>query len=394
MKTVFLIGDSVYPDSFGGSHRHVYDLASALVKDGYNVHVIVPNPNKKFKEHEYSDMGFEYWRYPRNRNNKVIGLFQYLTGPLRMIKKLEKRGIIPDIIHSHWAITNALIFKKYVNSTVKLIHTMHGPCAEEFLLEKKNYPYILKHSIACLYKNLEQSVFNNADYVIVASNYMKEKAVKNYSNKKKVRVIPVFTDIHKFDIRYLSRKDARNQLGITYQGKIIVSVRRLAKRMGLDNLIYAMKYIISIQPNIYLLIGGKGDYEPVLYDIIRKNDLQDHVKMLGFVSEDVLPCLYEAADLVVIPSLDLEGFGLVTTEAMASGTPVVATPRGGNVEVVGGFSERYLSKGVEPEQLANTILDILIFSQDRNREEYRSYVVDNFSCEKVTDKIERLYNEN
>ena len=271
---------------------------------------------------------------------------------------------------------------------------MHGPCAEEFLLEKKNYPYILKHSIACLYKNLEQSVFNNADYVIVASNYMKEKAVKNYSNKKKVRVIPVFTDIHKFDIRYLSRKDARNQLGITYQGKIIVSVRRLAKRMGLDNLIYAMKYIISIQPNIYLLIGGKGDYEPVLYDIIRKNDLQDHVKMLGFVSEDVLPCLYEAADLVVIPSLDLEGFGLVTTEAMASGTPVVATPRGGNVEVVGGFSERYLSKGVEPEQLANTILDILIFSQDRNREEYRSYVVDNFSCEKVTDKIERLYNEN
>ena len=70
------------------------------------------------------------------------------------------------------------------------------------------------------------------------------------------------------------------------------------------------------QQNLLLLIGGEGQLRPQLEELIRSKGLQDAVQLLGFVPEDQLAKYYQASDLVVMPTLQLEGFGLVTVEAL------------------------------------------------------------------------------
>ncbi len=86
---------------------------------------------------------------------------------------------------------------------------------------------------------------------------------------------------------------------------------------------------------VRLFIGGKGPLQGVLESQIRSLGLGERVRMLGFISESLLPAHYQAADISIVPSQTLEGFGLTTLESLACGTPVLVTPVGGLTEVVG-----------------------------------------------------------
>ena len=74
--------------------------------------------------------------------------------------------------------------------------------------------------------------------------------------------------------------------------------------------------------------------------------LADNVRFLGFVADDDLPLVYRAADIAIMPSRELEGFGLTAVEALAAGTPVLVTPVGGLPEVVRGLDPALGAAGV------------------------------------------------
>src|SRR2546426_10110498 len=96
--------------------------------------------------------------------------------------------------------------------------------------------------------------------------------------------------------------------------------------MGLDTLIRAMATVRERFPRVLLLIGGSGSLRPLLETITISLALSDHVRFLGFVPERDLPAYYGAADAFVLPTRELEGFGLGTVEALACGMPVLGTP--------------------------------------------------------------------
>lgn len=87
-----------------------------------------------------------------------------------------------------------------------------------------------------------------------------------------------------------------------------------------------------------LLIAGKGKLAGELQARIEAAGLSDNVKLLGFVPDHHLAALYRAASVSVVPTVALEGFGLITVESLASGTPVLVTPVGGLPEAVAGLS--------------------------------------------------------
>jgi glycosyltransferase involved in cell wall biosynthesis len=115
---------------------------------------------------------------------------------------------------------------------------------------------------------------------------------------------------------------------------ILLSVRRLAKRMGLDLLIEAISEVRQEFPDVLLLIGGKGPQREELQRMISDSGLEHNVRLLGFVAEADLPLAYAAADFSIVPTLALEGFGLITAESLASGTPVLGTPVGATPEIL------------------------------------------------------------
>src|SRR5205807_5699025 len=110
---------------------------------------------------------------------------------------------------------------------------------------------------------------------------------------------------------------------------VVAAVRRLVPRMGLDVLLDAWQALGS--PGV-LAIGGDGPLRP---ELEARGD--ESVRFLGRLSDDDLVALYSAADVTVVPSLALEGFGLVVLESLACGTPVVVSDAGGLPEAVAGL---------------------------------------------------------
>jgi glycosyltransferase involved in cell wall biosynthesis len=169
--------------------------------------------------------------------------------------------------------------------------------------------------------------------------------------------------------------------------------------MGLDTLIHAFRVVVMNAPDIYLVIGGEGALKDRLKKLAQELGVGKSVKFTGFIPEEDLPDYYHAADLFVVPSLDLEGFGLVILEAMASGVPVLGTPVGGAKEILGKFNPEFLFKAATPESMARLILATYQkIKQDpegwavvSNR--CRDFVVRNYSWEKNLDSLERVYDQ-
>jgi glycosyltransferase involved in cell wall biosynthesis len=123
----------------------------------------------------------------------------------------------------------------------------------------------------------------------------------------------------------------------------------------LENLIRAAVLLRERIPNIFIAIGGTGPLAETLAASIVELGLQNTVRMLGRISEDDLPSVYGAADLFVVPTVALEGFGLVVVEALACGTPVLVTPVGGLPSVVRALEPGLILESAQPQHLANGI---------------------------------------
>jgi len=189
----------------------------------------------------------------------------------------------------------------------------------------------------------------------------------------------------------------RKQLNIPSDKIILFTVRNLVQRMGLENLIIALNDLIKQKAEINLVIGGEGPIKAGLIALARSLGIEDHIHFAGFISEKQLPFYYQMADLFVLPTKELEGFGLVTLEAMASGVPVLGTPVGGTEEILGNFDSSFLFKGTDSNSIAGLILAKyqLIKKNPQKWEEIshrcRNFVERNYSWGKNLDALEELF---
>ena len=129
----------------------------------------------------------------------------------------------------------------------------------------------------------------------------------------------------------------------------------------------------------------------------RSFGIEGHIHFAGFISEDKLPAYYQMADIFVLPTKELEGFGLVTIEAMASGLPVVGTPVGGTNEILGQFDSSFLFKGTDPNSMAELIMEKYELIKhnpqkwEKISKECRNFVERNYCWEKNIDALEDLF---
>jgi glycosyltransferase involved in cell wall biosynthesis len=111
-------------------------------------------------------------------------------------------------------------------------------------------------------------------------------------------------------------------------------------------------------PNVRLAIAGDGPLMDQLQRRIGELELSEHIRLLGRIGDTELVAWYRRADAAVMPAQRLEGFGLTTAEALACGTPVIATPVGANPEVAGLLGPRLLAADRSPAALAAAIVDV------------------------------------
>ncbi|MFZ1319298.1 MAG: glycosyltransferase family 4 protein [Candidatus Nitrotoga sp.] len=184
----------------------------------------------------------------------------------------------------------------------------------------------------------------HADQVIANSEFTRDTLIKMDVKPANITLIYPGVDVTRFRPG-LECTDLRRLAGVTDTGKLILSVGRLSRRKGFDQVIQALPALVHAGLDIqYVLIGIGEDYDYLL-DLARKHGVTDRVHLLGHVSTDDLPRWYNACDVFIMPNReingDTEGFGMVFIEAAACGKPAIAGQTGGTgaavVDKVTGF---------------------------------------------------------
>ena len=208
----------------------------------------------------------------------------------------------------------------------------------------------------------EKKVIHSADTIIAFSQHEKDAMIRLYdAPSQNIEVIPCGVDVNLF--RPLDNGLAKRKLGLQ-DNKVVLYVGRLEPLKGVDILLRAVAQLEQDDTVRTLIVGGdmEGDLEMNrLQSLSQELGISANVSFLGRMDQQELPIYYNAADICVVPSY-YESFGLVALEAMACGTPVIASRVGGLPTIVKAGFTGYLIPWRCPEPFAD-VLDILLGNQ-------------------------------
>ncbi len=360
----------------GGAGRVISELMTHLPEAGFGFRGIVANPLTTTGGNDGTVKSFA---------PAQASLLRRLHGARTSIRTAIDQ-FKPDIVASHFAMYSApgMDLLRHTRS----VSHFHGPWSEESLQEGAGNTAVAAKSY------LEGVVYRRAHRVIVLSNAFGELITSRYGvDPGRIRLVPGSVDIKRFTLT-APRSQSRIALNLPSDRPILLTVRRLVNRMGLASLIDAMRSVTAAIPDVLLCIAGQGPLRTSLQVQVERLGLNHNVRFLGFVTEDALPHLFYSADINVVPSMTLEGFGLVAAESMATGTPSMVTPVGGLPEVVGGLSHNLIFSGTQSADIAEGLIGALTGAiKLPTRDQCRSYIQNNFSSTLMAQRTAQVYRE-
>ncbi|OWY65053.1 group 1 glycosyl transferase [cyanobacterium TDX16] len=365
------VGMGWFPQSPGGLDRYVYELTHHLAATGDRVTLYA--------------LGLPA------ATNSAIELVNLAApdNPLWQRLWLTHHNFIKrqplDAINLNFALYNLPLLQN-LPKDVPVTFTFHGPWALESDREgESRFSVFLKQHL------VEKTVYRRCDRFIVLSRAFGKILHQTYRVPwEKIHVIPGGVDLQRFQPNQ-SRQQARAQLNFPSDRLILFTPRRLIHRMGLDKLLLALAQIQPKIPDVWLAIAGSGPLQASLQQQVAELGLNDCVKFLGFLPDDRLPIAYQAADLCVMPSQSLEGFGLTVLESLACGTPVLCTPVGGMPEILAPFSPDLITATSEAAAIAEKLEEILINqSVLPSRDACQQYAATHFSWERIASQVRQV----
>jgi D-inositol-3-phosphate glycosyltransferase len=294
-----------------------------------------------------------------------------------------------DMVHAHYWLSGWVgtrLRKMWNVPLVQMFHTLG----------------MLKNSVArgsaemepMLRISVERDVASAADRLIAANVVEFGHLVDLYgADPHKIRIVPCGVDLELF--HPIDRQEARARLGLD-DGQYILFVGRLEPLKGVDILIDAMSILRHNGSRARLLVAGgnlDGDLARQLQDCVVDEHLLEAVRFLGAVDQKDLPYYYSAVDVCAMPSF-YESFGMVAIEAMACGTPVVASRAGGLQFTVRDGETGYLVAPGAALPLADALGRVLADRGLRQRlGECGMQISQDYSWERVSQSILRTYLE-
>lgn len=370
------IGMGWLPEQAGGLNRVYYNLIRSLPQAGIGVRGLVAGSPELVEQTRGSVEAFASSAAPL---------------PIRWCK-VRRRALrimaeqAPSLVAVHFALYAAPL-GRHLRDYPLVVH-FHGPWAQEGAVEDNS-------RLKTRFKRLiEQVVYRQARRFIVLSEAFQNVLHGAYGVPiERIRIVPGGVEIARFSSS-LTRREARQRLGWPQDRPLLLSVRRLQRRMGLENLVAAMARVRREAPEALLLIAGKGPLAAELYARIDALGLRNHTRLLGFLPETDLPLAYCAANLTIVPTMALEGFGLTTIESLAAGTPVLVTPVGGLPEAVRGLSPNLVLEGYGTDALADGLVGALRGTLSLPDEvACRTYAQTHFDWPVIARRVREVYEE-
>ncbi len=269
-----------------------------------------------------------------------------------------------DIIHSHYWLSGLVAEKLRTawggTPIVQMFHTLGHMKNKIATSNKERAPQERIDG--------ENRVMDIADQIIAATPAEEEQLISLYNaDPAKISIIPPGVDLNRF--QPIDKKTAKRRVGIPCGDANILFAGRIEPLKGIDTMLRAMALLqercpAAVENCCMAIVGGDpwaddlDDEMARLQQLCADLDIHDLVVFLGAKDQEILPNYYAAAEMVVMPS-HYESFGMVALEAMAMGTPVIASEVGGLAHLVQDGHTGYHVPSRDPEALADRIFALL-----------------------------------
>lgn len=368
-----------------GSGTYARKLGEKLADRGDKVAIVTPDnrPIKKNKIYEVKLPFFAAFtghsEHPGSKRYSELSaqeISQILAAFYRKTIEVVE-DFAPDIIFVHHA-----SFFTWIANYIKAIYRIPYIIIE-------HGTGILNSTLDSRYLPLTKDALNRSEYIICVSGDTKKWFLKVYGrqHQRKIRVIPGGVDIESFDNK-ISLKQIEKKYNLDRKN-VVIFVGKLTKPKGVE---YLVKAAAKIRGEIFII--GSGDELPRLENLTRGRKLKN-VHFLGYFGPNEtrqLHAFYRRADVFVIPSVWDEPLGLVVLEAMASGTPVVGSKKGGIPLVVKNNVNGFLVRARSATAIAKAVNKILRDPNLRERlgEVARQTVKEKFNWVNIAERFQKI----
>jgi len=387
----------------GGMNVYVRDLSTYLGRKGIQLDVFTRSQDEHVP-HVLHDLGF---------GNRVVHITAGAEYPLprpelacfvpefadRILEFTNKKNLTYDLIHSHYWMSGL--------AAEKLAETWQIPIIQMFHTLGK-----LKQKIA---QNAEEAegdyringeirVMSLVDKIIASTSTEKAQLADLYgANPNKIEIISPGVDLSRF--YPIPPDEAKDFAGISLEKKILLFVGRIEPLKGIKTLLRAIGYLQEngdVEKDLCLAViggdladrdGNESEEMRILNQLRDEYGLGEMVTFLGKQNQDSLPYYYSAAEMVIMPS-HYESFGMVALEAMACGTPVIASLVGGLIHLVEDGVTGYHVPVEDPVALSERISGLLRDKNLRYRMGHDAFAfAQKFDWNNITDRIIQIYRE-
>lgn len=394
---ILCINQFFYPDHAGGVERVTHETVRRLAARGHSVDLVGLRTRPGTPDTEVID-GVRVHRYGGKARGRPAGerTAAALLRSRPVIAALMAEQEFDLILSQHYFPYYAYLRTVRHKRTPEVM-TFHASYWREHALEGTDRAVgrPLSWAFGQFLRQTEVACLRRADRIVVLSEFSREQVVTYYPfAAAKVAKIPGGVDLERFRPAD-DRRAVRESLGLPVERPVVFTARRLVPRMGLENLIEALAQVKPVFPDVFLAVAGRGRLEDDLRRRSHWFGVGDDVALVGFVEDDELIRYYQAADLFVLPSLAFEGFGLVTLEALACGTPVLGTPVGATPEILRPLAAQLVLAGPEPAAIRRGMQALLEWLSDDEaaaalRARCRLYVEARYDWEGAIDALEAL----
>lgn len=388
----------------GGMNVYVRDLTRELGREGVHVDVFTRSQDEHVP-HVLHDLGYGNRvvhvpagpEHPLPREGLTAHLPQFAAGIEAFARE---KNLQYDVIHSHYWMSGLAAEKLKAQWGIPVVQMFHT------LGQMKNRVARSAAEVEGGYRiEGEAQTLRIADRVIAATPAEKSQLEFLYNaDQRKIVTIPPGVDTSRF--YPIPPDEARAVVGVPPDDRMILFVGRIEPLKGVDTLIQAMagmarSGVLTRYPHYLVIIGGDPDASPEamtaemarLQHMCQALGIGDEVIFLGKQSQDTLPYYYSAAEVVVVPS-HYESFGMVALEAMACGTPVVASQVGGLAFLVQDGVTGFSVPDGDPDLLCDSLTRLVQNPRLRERmgDQAAVYARD-YGWEKITPKIIQVYQD-
>lgn len=317
-KLKILIINYEFPPLGGGGGVATYDLALEWVKHG-QVDVLTSSFKDLDAYEVVDEINVHRVKVLARKSRDAasfISMLSYLPAAIfRGIKLIRKNRY--DVINTHFAVPSGpvgFVLGKLFN--IPNILSLHG--GDIYDPSKKMSPHK-----SWFFRKVVRFILNRADRIVAQSSNTRDNALKYYSPKKDISIVPLA--FHPpVPESILSEEPVFNKGDF-----VLCTLGRLVKRKSMDVIIKALSDIN--EDKIKLVVMGDGPERPYLEKLTSDLNISEKVKFQGYVTEDEKNYYLKNSDLFVLPSMH-EGFGIVFMEAMFMGLPIVCSNHGGQVD--------------------------------------------------------------